>query len=253
MTSLEWATLLLLFTRYTAVFALLPFLNRVRVPVLFKAGLAAMTAYLVFSATRPLVAGLPSHFLSFFLLVAGEALVGLTIGLFTLFFFTAATMAGQYLDLQTGLTAASLLDPVYGTQVTLFAQFYHYFALVLYLAVDGHHYLLAALARSTELVPLGGAVLQPALMPQFTAYFSQMALLAFQLAMPVVAVLVFCDLALGLLARTVPQLHVFLVGMPLKVGVALLLVYLIFPYAAQFLQTVFDSMQQNLTILLNLF
>ena len=80
-----------------------------------------------------------------------------------------------------------------------------------------------------------------------------MALLAFQLAMPVVAVLVFCDLALGLLARTVPQLHVFLVGMPLKVGVALLLVYLIFPYAAQFLQTVFDSMQQNLTILLNLF
>ncbi|NLN06520.1 MAG: flagellar biosynthetic protein FliR [Firmicutes bacterium] len=253
MASLEWTALLLLFVRFTAVFVPLPFLNRVRVPVLFKTGLAAMTAYLVFSANRTLVAELPAHFLSYFLMVAGEALVGLTIGLFTLFFFTVATVAGQYLDLQTGLTSASLFDPVYGTQVTLFAQFYQYFALVLYLTIDGHHYLLAALARSAELIPLGGAVLQPDLFPQFTAYFSQMVMLAFQLAMPVMAVLVFCDLALGLLAKTVPQLHVFMVGMPLKVGVALLIVYLIFPYVSQFLQTVFSSMHQNLSVLFSLF
>ncbi|GFP20734.1 flagellar biosynthetic protein FliR, partial [Candidatus Hakubella thermalkaliphila] len=83
-------------------------------------------------------------------------------------------------------------------------------------------------------------------------FIFEMFLIAFQLAAPVVAVLIFTDLALGLLSKTVPQIHVFMEGMPLKVGVALFIVYLTFPYLASLMITVFARMQSQIATLFGL-
>lgn len=251
MSSEQWFYLLLLFARFTAAIAVLPIFSMRGIPVLLKAGFGAVFAYLLFMAS-PQEAAPPPHLLPYVLTVASEVLVGLTLGLLVLFFFTAARIAGQFVDLTMGLAQASIFDPQYGSQVTLFGQFYYLFALALYFSVNGHHYLFKGLAQSIKIVPPGGAVLQAALMPRFLVYFSQMFTIAFQLAAPVIVVLVISELALGLLGKTVPQLNVFMVGMPLKVGVGLLVIYIIFPYLAQVVTTVFDILHQNLQSLLAL-
>lgn len=248
----EYFVLFLLFVRFTAIIFVLPFFSWRGVPALTKIGFAAMFSYLLYLASGPFEVELPAHFFNNILAVGSEALLGLTIGFLVLLIFTAVRMAGQFVDLQSGLMIASLLDPEFGGQVTLFGQFYYLFGLVFYLSINGHHLLFLALGRSVSLVPPGGAVFSPHLIPQFMQFVFQMFIIAFQLAAPVVAVLVFTDLVLGLLSKTVPQIQVFMVGMPLKAGVALLIAYLIFPYFAQVLELVFTRLQQDVFLLLGM-
>jgi flagellar biosynthetic protein FliR len=148
---------------------------------------------------------------------------------------------------------SSIFDPLYGSQVTILGHFYYLFATVLYLSLDGHHLLFSGLARSLTVVPPGGAVFQVLLFPTVIQFFSQMFVTAFQLAAPVVVVLIFSDMALGLISKTVPQIHVFMVGMPLKAGGALLIIYLIFPYFVSVLGEGFRQMSDSFFLLLRLF
>lgn len=251
MTLEQFSVVFLIFTRFSALVAVLPFFSWRGIPVLTKIGFAALLAWLLYLTGSPQVT-LPSHFLLYVSAVLSEVLLGLALGFLVLMVFTAARIAGQLVDLQSGLMMSSVFDPQYGGQVTIFGHFYYLFALVFYLSVNGHHQLLAGLAGSLKLVPPGGAVFQAALIPEFTRLIYQMFMIAFQLAVPVVAVLIFSDLALGLLSKTVPQLHVFMIGMPLKVGVGLFIIYLIFPYFAQVLEMVFARMQNEMMQLFRL-
>lgn len=248
-----FSMLFLLFARFSALVAILPFFAWSGVPVFSRIGFAALLAFLVFSASGMEGVPLPHHFLLFILAVATEALFGLALGFLVLLTFTAVRIAGQLIDLQSGLMMAAVFDPQLGSQETLFGQFYHLFAVVLFLTLNAHHPLLAALARSAELVPPGGVALQPAALPSFLHFFTQMLVIAFQLAAPVVGVLIFTDLSLGLISKTVPQLQVFIEGMPMKVGIALLMVYLIFPQFAHSLERVFQRLTEDLSLLLRLF
>jgi flagellar biosynthetic protein FliR len=249
----QWSSLFLLFARFSALVSVLPFIAWRGVPVLSRIGFSALLSFLIFSATGMEAGPLPSHFLLFVLAAAGDALFGLALGFLAVLTFTAVRIAGQLVDLQSGLLMSAVLDPQYGGQETVFGQFYYSFAIVLFLTLNAHHVLLAALVRSVELVPPGSLGLAPAVLPSFLALFSQMFILAFQLAAPVLIVLILTDIALGLISKTVPQLQVFIEGMPLKVGIALLIVYIIFPYFAQALESMFYRLTEDLFLLFGLF
>lgn len=246
MNSQEWTAILLLFTRLSALIVVVPFFSWRGVPALMKAGFAGVFAYLLFLAKAPAAPEIPPHIFFFLLAVGSEALFGLTLGFLVLLIFAAVRVAGQIIDIKAGFMMASLVDPQFGGQVTLFGQFYYLFSLVFYLSLGGHHMLFLALSRSVDILPLGGAVFSPQILPQVMQFVFQMFLVAFQLAAPVAAVLIFSDVVLGLLSKTVPQIHVFMVGMPLKAGVALLIIYLIFPYATQVMESGFLRMQQDI-------
>jgi flagellar biosynthetic protein FliR len=249
----QWSVFLLIFTRITALIAVLPVFSWRGVPALTKIGFSALTAYLLFLAGGFPVAALPGHFILYLLAVGSEVLLGITLGFLVLLHFTAVRIAGQLIDLQAGFMMSSIFDPLYGSQVTILGHFYYLFATVLYLSLDGHHLLFSGLARSLTVVPPGGAVFQVLLFPTVIQFFSQMFVTAFQLAAPVVVVLIFSDMALGLISKTVPQIHVFMVGMPLKAGGALLIIYLIFPYFVSVLGEGFRQMSDSFFLLLRLF
>lgn len=246
MTAEQWSVLFLMFVRITALVTVLPFFSWRGVPALAKIGFSAVLAYLLFLVQSPASQPLQDHFFLHILAAGSEVLFGLALGFAVMLIFAAIRIGGQLIDMQAGLMMSSIFDPQAGSHVTLFGQFYYLFAIVFYMSVNGHHMLFAALARSFDLVPPGGTVFQASLVPHFMHLFFQMFVIAFQLAAPVVMVLIFSDLALGLISKTVPQLHVFMVGMPLKAGVALFIIYIIFPYFAQVLETVFTQLHGNL-------
>ena len=246
------ATYFLLFIRFTAIMVVLPFFNWRGTPTAIKIAFAGLFAYLIYLAESPQEIVLPAHLLLYLLAVFSEVLLGLALGYLAFLLFTAIRMAGQLIDLQAGLAMSTLFDPMYAGQVTIFGQYYYLLALILFFYTNAHHYLFLALARSVELIPPGGVVFQAALLPPLINFFTETVLIALQLAAPVLAVLIFCDLALGLLSKTVPQLHVLIVGMPLKVGVALFTVYLILPYLAPFIEQIFLKVQTNIIAFLRL-
>ncbi|MBS3943756.1 MAG: flagellar biosynthetic protein FliR, partial [Dethiobacter sp.] len=147
----------------------------------------------------------------------------------TLLFFSLFVNAGQMIDLSSGLMLSAVFDPQFGGQVTFMGQFYYLLALVFYLTLNGHHYLLQALAGSFRVIPPGRGLVAPELTGGLIRLFADIFTLAFQIVAPVVIILLIVDLALGLIAKTVPQVHVFIEGLPLKIALSLLILALLVP------------------------
>lgn len=211
---------LLVLARTTAFFAVFPVLGDATVPARIKAGAAAVVSVLVFGSLPPL-AQIPASGLALGLMVAREALAGLLLGTVVRFVFMAAQFAGQAIGVQMGLAAASLFDPSTRETVTVSGRLYHLLAVLLFLGLDLHHPFLAGLGTSFEVLPAGGDILVGAGAVQWARLSGQVLLLALRLSLPVVGTLLVLDVALGFLARIVPQMNIFLVGFPLKIGVGI--------------------------------
>ncbi|MCL6451313.1 MAG: flagellar type III secretion system protein FliR, partial [Acetobacteraceae bacterium] len=149
--------------------------------------------------------------------VGAELLVGLAMGYATMLVFTAVQVAGQMLDMQMGFGIVNVIDPQFGTPLPLVGNFLQVLALLVFLLMDGHHLVLSALVGSYRAIPLGGGVWRGDLLGVLTDLFAQMFNTAVAIAVPVLGALFLVNLALGIVSRTLPQMNVFVIGLPLGI------------------------------------
>ncbi len=240
---LQMVSLFLVFIRTASFFTVVPFFTLRGVPALMKVGLAGLTAYLIYPTVEiEYVALVSEGLLNHVLLISGEVMVGLVLGYVVLLVFLGIRIAGQMVDLQMGLLMASVFDPQFGSPVTLMGQFYYLLGTVFFFVINGHHSLLAALAGSFRILPPGLYMPEGATVWTLMELFYWIFILAFQIALPVIAVLLMVDVSLGLVAKTVPQLQVFMVGLPLKLGVGMLTLTLVLPLMAAIFENIFQGM-----------
>jgi len=192
-------------------------------------------------ALTPAVAGslppFPETWLAMVGLVIRELLIGLSLCLAVRFVFSGVQMAGELVGVQMGFGMVTLIDPQSNAQTSVIADMLLLVATVLFLSVDGHHLLLVVLAQSFGQVPVGGPPLMPgALFSYLIPLSSLMFQLAIKLVAPIILVLFVSQIALGLVSRTVPQVQVMILGLPLTIGLGLiflsLTIMLIGPYLA---------------------
>ncbi|MEA3402297.1 MAG: flagellar biosynthetic protein FliR [Armatimonadota bacterium] len=158
-----------------------------------------------------------------------ELAVGMAMGFAMAALLEALRFGGEVLDLQIGLRAGQLFDPSTGSQSGILSTAYYMVALLLFVAVDGHHWVLRGLGASFAIVPVGRAVVTPGLAALVGDLGTSLLVLGLQVAAPVMAALLLADLALGLVARAVPQINVFLVGIPGKIALGLVIAALTAP------------------------
>ncbi len=163
----------------------------------------------------------PDGPLRFMALCLTEFAVGLAMGFVAAAVLEALRFGGEVLDLQIGLRAGQLYDPSTGTQSGILSTAYAMVALVLFVTLDGHHWLLRGLASSFTIVPVGAASAGPGLAELVGDLGTSVLVMGLRIAAPVMAVLLLADLACGLVARAVPQINVFLVGIPAKIAIGL--------------------------------
>lgn len=222
---------LLILVRSSAIFLGSPVLGNQMVPIRFKLGLAFMLAAI--ATPLMLAKGVPVPDLSsiwgLLAAIASELALGLVIAFGAQMLFTSMQFAGQLVGLQMGFGMANVYDPGSQAQVTVTAQFFTTLGMLLFLIVDGHHWIIAALMRSYEAVPLGAFrfAAAPALSFMLDAV-SQLFVVSLGLAAPLLGVLFLGELALGFVARIMPQMNVFVAAFPVKIllGFATLLVAL---------------------------
>lgn len=156
-------------------------------------------------------------------LAAVNATIGVVLGWMTGVLFHMFAMAGTIVDATSGTSIASVLDPTRGEQGAVFARLFQIGGLALFHAVGGMALLVSSLVWSTRAVPLDGMARLDggALAGAATSLTSRLMVAGLELAMPVLAVLLLTELVLGLAARFAPTANVFLLGMPLKVYLAL--------------------------------
>jgi flagellar biosynthesis protein FliR len=200
-----------------------PFLGDRAIPNRIKAGLLiVLTAVLVpVTPVRPLLVG-PVEWVQ---MVLGEWLVGLLMALSLAAVFEGMQFAGQLSGIQLGLTLATLFDPQSNADSPALSVFYNLITLLLFLQLDIHHWVLRALSRSFEYLPVGSVVATQLVSRELVRVVGSLFVLGIQIAAPVLLATMMIDLVLGFLSKASPQLPVLLFGIPVKnlTGYALLM------------------------------
>lgn len=247
MAELETALIfLLVFVRFTGLIVSAPILGSANFPAIGKIGMAGMSALLLAPSVAMLNTGIPTEPLPFAIVAAGELIIGLFMGLIMTMMFAAIQIGGQIMDMQSGFGLMNVFNPALETQFPIFGFFFFILAVLYLLAVDGHYMMIYALAQSFERVPLGG--LNPAedLLWHVTQWGTMMFYDAFLIAAPVSGAMMLAYVTMGLMGRVVPQIHLFVVGFPITIATALLVVAFSTSLYLQFLDGMFKEMFQSL-------
>jgi flagellar biosynthetic protein FliR len=239
---------LLIFARIAGfVLTAIPF-SATYIPNQVKVWLAVMVAFLVFMVNLKAPLQIPDTIGGYVLQLLGETLIGCILGFMTQIVFAAFQLAGQLLDMQIGFGMVNVLDPQSGVQVPLFGNFLYLFALLCFFVVNGHHVLLTCIVQSYKILPVGG---ETHFSGNFYNYIFGMAgdmfAIAFKLALPVLGSLLVAQLALGIIARTVPQMNIFMISMPMNIGLGLGLVMVIMPVFVWAFEMQFNQLYQHLS------
>lgn len=150
-----------------------------------------------------------------------EIITGIILGFVTELCFMAAKFAGSMIDIQSGLSMASMFDPNSNSNATLIERLLYWISLVIFFIVDGHHILLLQLIESFKWVTIGKFILFQGSAGIIIEAFISFFIIGFKMAIPIILIVIITDLVLGLMSRTVPQLNVMILGLPIKILIAL--------------------------------
>lgn len=159
--------------------------------------------------------------------------VGLVLGLAVQLLFSGLQLAGQLVGRDMGFAIVNVIDPVTSRDVGLLAQFKLLLAVVVMLAVNGHHLVIRALAESYRHVPVLGLCVDADAVEYLLGLGGMLFVTAIQIAAPILATVFLVTVALGFLGKTVPQMNIFIVGFPLRIGLGLAGLCLVLPFAVR--------------------
>jgi flagellar biosynthetic protein FliR len=245
-----FSVFLLIFCRITAFFVVAPVFSHRTVPAQFKIGLGFVVSVLVFLVYGMKQTVVPDA--EYILFVIREVLVGLLLGFTAAMFFAAVQTAGAFIDLQMGFAMANVFDPATGANSPIMGQFKYIVLTLVFLSMNGHHFLLRALLDSYQWVPLSNRLFQEIYAGGVSGFlvrtFTETFMIALQIAAPLIVAMFLTDVGLGFLARTAPQYNVFVIGIPLKILIGLIMLMLLMPaFSSLFEQLfvhLFDSLER---------
>jgi flagellar biosynthetic protein FliR len=241
----RFETFLLVFMRVGALLFAAPVFGGGGVPVQARL-LLSLVLSLVMLPLAPIPAGaLPLDIVPLGWLGINEALVGLVMGASLLFIFAAVQYAGQIVDFQMGFSIVNLIDPTQDIQVPVMGFFHFLIATLIFLAMDAHHWIIRALADSFEIVPLMTAGFSGLVVANVARAFGDLFVVAMRIAAPAIAVLMLYNAALGIIAKTVPQINLLIVGFPVRIAIGMMVVGMSMTFFHPYLSHAFDLMVAN--------
>ena len=219
------------FVRILAMIASSPILGNKQVPARVKIGLAVMLTVIIAPTLTVQPNVEPASAMGFFVLLQ-QILAGLAMGFTMRLIFTAVEMAGDIIGMQMGLGFAIFYDPLNASYTPVVAQFLGLLAALIFLSIDGHLYMLSALADSFHTFPISSAAPSAVALHTLAAWGGSIFTHALQLSLPLLGALLITNLALGILTRAAPQLNLFAVGFPITLAIGFTTLMLSLPYLA---------------------
>lgn len=228
----------------------IPVFDSRNISVLFKAGLAFSVSILLFPILKLDNIPFITSAIPFGIGVIGEIMMGAVIGLSVRLIFAGIQLAGQLSGFQMGLAIANVMDPVTSAQVSIIAQLNNLMAMLIFLTINAHHMFLRALAESFRLIPPFDVQFSNSLIEHLISLSGNMFIIAIKVGAPVIVALLLTNVAFGLIARTVPQMNIFLVAMPIQIVVGLLFLAFALPYLLLFFRQIFNESGRDILLLL---
>jgi len=237
---------LLLTIRIGAIVLSLPLLNSRNIPAQLKVMLILMLSVALYPLVQTQQVVIPQRLGHLGLVVVSEMLIGLTIGFVAQILFAGIQLGGEIISQQMGLNFATIFDPQNAHQVSLIAHFQDVLAMLLFLSGSAHHWFIIAMAESLQSIPLGALSASGAVLPVILTLLGKACVIAIQLAAPVSIALLLATLALGVIARLVPQLNVFMLSFPATLGLGMVMLALALPALMGGIQLAFGQLGNDL-------
>lgn len=212
---------ILVLMRIGGMFFLMPVFSGKAIPPQAKVVMAMVVAMLLTPIVAVSPEMMPQNAVGFLLYAVSELFAGMTLALMLRLVFAGLQTAAQMAGFQMGLSMANILDPHAGTQSLVVAELVYIASLALFLAVNGHHLILSAVVGSFDSMPIGTLKLSESLFDLVMGLSREMFVLSVKLMAPVMAILLFSQAALGILAKMVPQMNLLMLSFGLNVGLGL--------------------------------
>lgn len=219
--------LLLIFARMGGLVMTAPVFSSHRVPPQLRAAISVIMTLIVFPLVRPMA--LENSIINFGLLILNEVIIGLVLGFTANMIFMVIQVSGEMQDTQIGFGFAGVVDPNMGQSSAIIGQLQMIMMWIIFVAANGHHFLLRAITESFMLIPPGLGTFQVAGVNRMIAISAEMLMLALKIGAPVIAAVLVADLSMGVLQRTAPQLNLMAVGFQVKIAVGVIVLILAMP------------------------
>lgn len=213
---------LLILARISSFFVATPFFSTKSIPKPVKVTIILVTTIIACNVVPPQDI-CPNSGLELGFMFLRDALIGLVLGYGVNIVFLGIQSAGDFIDLFAGLQMSSTYDPITGTNGTFYSNVYNWIATIIFLNMNGHHYLITGIVNSFLFIPVGEVSLIQIDLNTIALMITKTFYISVQLGFPIAVILFMIDVILGAISRVVPQINVFVLGMPVKLVVSSLL------------------------------
>ena len=211
--------------------------RRVRIFIGIACALAVFTA-------NPYVPLGYSTFLEYTILLLKELIVGITIGFMSNVTLSIINAAGQFIDREIGFSMVSDFDPGMNTEITITAEFYNMLVMLIMLCSNMHYFILSALSDSFQLIPLGNVTIDTGtLYDTMVRYIADYFIISVRIALPVMIAIMLLNVVLGVLAKTAPQMNMFVIGMQLKIFVGFAVLFVTIGFVPNITEYIYKEMR----------
>lgn len=224
----------------------LPLLGSRNLPTQLKVLLILMLGVALYPLVQIQQVVIPQRLGHLGLVVVSEVLIGLCIGFVAQVLFAGIQLGGELISQQMGLNIATIFDPHNAQQISLVAHFQYVLAMLMFLSGSAHHWFIIAMAESLQSIPLAALSTSSAVLPVILTLLGKACVIAIQLAAPVSIALLLATLVLGVMARLVPQLNVFMLSFPATLGLGLVMLALAMPFVMGGIQLAFGQLGSDL-------
>lgn len=244
------AVFLLILVRISGIFLISPFFGSQNIPMMIRAGLSLVITIMLFPTLDSMAANvdIPASILGYMFVVVKELFVGWLIGLVAYMVLAALNMGGKIMDMQIGFAMVNVMDPTTNQQNALIGSFLYNLAILTLLITNGHHVILSSVVGSFEAIPTGSVIPNADLAQLTIDLVGGIFLTGMKIALPVTFAILMTNVGLGILARTMPQMNIFVVGIPMQLTIGVFVLTMLIPFYLVFLDVVFNAVYANITV-----
>jgi flagellar biosynthesis protein FliR len=185
-------------------------------------------------------------------IILNEAMVGVIIGFAAAFVFAGLQFAGQIISFQLGFSMINVIDPQTQVESSVFSFLQNYIGLLLFLLINGHHWFFLAVNDSFRCLPVGGFHFTTPLFQQLIRLSADIFIIGVRVAGPIIAIVVITDIVMGILGRAAPQIHILIIGMPLKILIGFTCLSFSLYFLPRYLEMVYASLYKTMFSLIHL-
>jgi len=242
----------LVFCRIAGLFAAIPLFGGRRISNRFKIAVVFAITIVCLPVLPVKPPPLPNDTISMGLLILKEVAVGLTLAFITQLIFAAVEFSGQIIGVQMGFSMAQIIDPTMGAQTQIMSVIQGLLASLFFLSLNIHHLFISAIIDSFKVIPLGGWRMTEELIHFLVTTSSGLLVLGIRLAAPVMVTLLLTSVVLGIMARSFPQMNVFMISFPLNIGLGFMILGSTLLFFFQVLEISFGQLKEQIGTLFRL-